>query len=31
MQERAEISDKDDAKPLKLDGGSIQFNNVHFG
>lgn len=31
LEERAEISDKDDAKPLKLDGGSIQFNNVHFG
>ncbi|KAM3692276.1 hypothetical protein ACJW30_08G075400 [Castanea mollissima] len=31
LEERAEIRDKDDAKPLKLDGGSIQFNNVHFG
>jgi ATP-binding cassette subfamily B (MDR/TAP) protein 7 len=30
MQERPEIRDKDDAKPLKLDGGSIQFDNVHF-
>ncbi|KAK9998982.1 hypothetical protein SO802_018585 [Lithocarpus litseifolius] len=31
LEERPEIRDKDDAKPLKLDGGSIQFNNVHFG
>jgi hypothetical protein len=30
MQEKPEIRDKDDAKPLKLDGGSIQFDNVHF-
>ncbi|CAK9182327.1 unnamed protein product [Ilex paraguariensis] len=31
LEERAEIrDDDDDAKPLKLDGGSIQFDNVHF-
>ncbi|KAK2980408.1 hypothetical protein RJ640_025254, partial [Escallonia rubra] len=30
LEERAEIRDKDDAKPLKLDGGSIEFNDVHF-
>ncbi|KAK3025838.1 hypothetical protein RJ639_041286 [Escallonia herrerae] len=30
LEERAEIIDKDDAKPLKLDGGSIEFNDVHF-
>ncbi|KAE8039449.1 hypothetical protein FH972_011859 [Carpinus fangiana] len=30
LEERPEIRDKDDAKPLKLDGGSIQFDNVHF-
>ncbi|KAJ0020538.1 hypothetical protein Pint_30887 [Pistacia integerrima] len=27
---KAEIQDKDNAKPLKLNGGSIQFENVHF-
>eukprot|EP00268_Persea_americana_P051382 TRINITY_DN5675_c1_g1_i5.p2 TRINITY_DN5675_c1_g1~~TRINITY_DN5675_c1_g1_i5.p2 ORF type:complete len:386 (-),score=68.14 TRINITY_DN5675_c1_g1_i5:422-1579(-) len=31
LEERPEIRDKDDAKPLKLSGGSIQFDNVHFG
>lgn len=31
LEERPEIKDKDDAKPLKLSGGSIQFDNVHFG
>ncbi|XP_050215459.1 ABC transporter B family member 25, mitochondrial [Mercurialis annua] len=30
LEERAEIRDKDDAKPLKLNGGSIQFDNVTF-
>ncbi|CAK9152158.1 unnamed protein product, partial [Ilex paraguariensis] len=31
LEERAEIrDDDDDVKPLKLDGGSIQFDNVHF-
>ncbi|PRQ34876.1 putative cadmium-transporting ATPase [Rosa chinensis] len=30
LEERAEIRDKDDAKPLHLSGGSIQFDNVHF-
>lgn len=30
LEERAEISDKETAKPLKLKGGSIQFDNVHF-
>ncbi|KAL6203589.1 hypothetical protein ACLB2K_027289 [Fragaria x ananassa] len=30
LEERAEIRDKDDAKPLHLSGGSIQFENVHF-
>lgn len=30
LEERAEICDKDDAKPLKWEGGSIQFENVHF-
>ncbi|CAK9142345.1 unnamed protein product [Ilex paraguariensis] len=30
LEESAEIRDDDDAKPLKLDGGSIQFDNVHF-
>ncbi|KAF8364678.1 hypothetical protein HHK36_033358 [Tetracentron sinense] len=31
LEERAEIRDEHDAKPLKLSGGSIQFDNVHFG
>ncbi|EEF29455.1 ABC transporter B family member 25, mitochondrial isoform X2 [Ricinus communis] len=30
LEEKAEIRDKDDAKPLKFNGGSIQFDNVHF-
>lgn len=30
LEERAEIKDKEDAKPLKLSGGSVQFENVHF-
>ncbi|XP_050371734.1 ABC transporter B family member 25, mitochondrial [Argentina anserina] len=30
LEERAEIRNKDDAKPLHLNGGSIQFENVHF-
>ncbi|CAL2263230.1 unnamed protein product [Prunus armeniaca] len=30
LEERAEICDKDDAKHLKLSGGSIEYDNVHF-
>ncbi|CAK9134887.1 unnamed protein product [Ilex paraguariensis] len=30
LEERAEIRDGDDAKPLRSNGGSIQFDNVHF-
>lgn len=30
LEERAEIRDEDDAKPLKLGGASIEFENVHF-
>ncbi|KAM7256912.1 hypothetical protein ACFE04_012653 [Oxalis oulophora] len=30
LEERADIRDKDDAKPLQLKGGSIEFENVHF-
>ncbi|XVF05874.1 hypothetical protein REPUB_Repub05bG0210700 [Reevesia pubescens] len=30
LEEKADISDKKDAKPLKLNGGSIMFDNVHF-
>ncbi|KAI3410826.1 uncharacterized protein J3R85_018434 [Psidium guajava] len=30
LEERAEIRDKEDAKALKLNGGSIKFDNVHF-
>ncbi|KAL4587867.1 hypothetical protein LXL04_000742 [Taraxacum kok-saghyz] len=30
LEERAEIRDEDDAKPLKLSGGSIEFQDVHF-
>jgi len=30
LQEKADIRDKDDAKPLILKGGDIQFDNVHF-
>ncbi|CAK8537984.1 unnamed protein product [Lathyrus sativus] len=31
LEERADIKDKENAKPLKLTGGSVQFENVHFG
>ncbi|KNA16021.1 hypothetical protein SOVF_092970 [Spinacia oleracea] len=31
LEEKADISDKETAKPLELKGGSIQFDNVHFG
>ncbi|XVE58906.1 hypothetical protein DITRI_Ditri05aG0000300 [Diplodiscus trichospermus] len=30
LEEKADISDKKDAKPLKLNGGTILFDNVHF-
>ncbi|GAV58593.1 ABC_tran domain-containing protein/ABC_membrane domain-containing protein [Cephalotus follicularis] len=30
LEEKADIRDKDVAKPLQLNGGSIQFDNVHF-
>ncbi|XP_057544726.1 ABC transporter B family member 25, mitochondrial [Amaranthus tricolor] len=30
LEEKAEISEKENAKPLQLNGGSIQFDNVHF-
>ncbi|CAK7323465.1 unnamed protein product [Dovyalis caffra] len=30
LEEKADIRDKDDAKPLMLKGGGIQFDNVHF-
>ncbi|KAF1863647.1 hypothetical protein Lal_00030717 [Lupinus albus] len=30
LEERADVKDKDDAKPLSFNGGSIQFENVHF-
>ncbi|XP_021751376.1 ABC transporter B family member 25, mitochondrial-like [Chenopodium quinoa] len=30
LEEKADISDKETAKPLMLKGGSIQFENVHF-
>lgn len=30
LEERADIRDKEDAKPLKLNGGSIKFDSVHF-
>ncbi|KAJ9698927.1 hypothetical protein PVL29_007814 [Vitis rotundifolia] len=30
LEERPDIRNEDDAKPLKLSGGSIQFSNVHF-
>lgn len=29
-QERAAVKDVDGAKPLKLEGGCIKFDNVHF-
>ncbi|RZC77907.1 hypothetical protein C5167_002150 [Papaver somniferum] len=31
LEEKAEIADAHDAKPLNLSGGSIEFDNVHFG
>ncbi|OVA02204.1 ABC transporter [Macleaya cordata] len=31
LEVKAEIGDGPDAKPLKLSGGSIEFDNVHFG
>ncbi|ESW13990.1 hypothetical protein PHAVU_008G243800 [Phaseolus vulgaris] len=30
LEERAEIRDKENAQPLRFNGGSIQFENVHF-
>ncbi|KAJ4829813.1 ABC transporter B member 25 [Turnera subulata] len=30
LEEKAEVTDKDDGKPLDLKGGSIRFDNVHF-
>nr|XP_043636379.1 ABC transporter B family member 25, mitochondrial-like [Erigeron canadensis] len=30
LEERAEVGDADDAKPLKIGGGSIEFQDVHF-
>ncbi|KAG4955098.1 hypothetical protein JHK87_040692 [Glycine soja] len=30
LEERADIRDKENAKPLKFNGGRIQFENVHF-
>ncbi|KAM7521959.1 hypothetical protein LguiA_011861 [Lonicera macranthoides] len=30
LEERADVRDEDDAKPLTLDGGTIEFNDVHF-
>ncbi|XP_054797713.1 ABC transporter B family member 25, mitochondrial [Prosopis cineraria] len=30
LEERADVRDKDNAKPLELNGGSIEFENVHF-
>ncbi|XP_022874796.1 ABC transporter B family member 25, mitochondrial-like isoform X1 [Olea europaea var. sylvestris] len=30
LEEKADIRDADGAKPLKLDGGGIQFDNVYF-
>ncbi|KAJ0539481.1 putative ABC-type Cd(2+) transporter [Helianthus annuus] len=30
LEERAEVGDANDAKPLKLEGGRIEFENVHF-
>ncbi|XP_021751097.1 ABC transporter B family member 25, mitochondrial-like [Chenopodium quinoa] len=30
LEEKADISDKETAKPLMLKGGNIQFENVHF-
>jgi len=30
LQEKADIKDKENAKPLRFNGGRIQFQNVHF-
>ncbi|KAK7321438.1 hypothetical protein VNO77_32086 [Canavalia gladiata] len=30
LEERADIKDKENAKPLRFNGGRIQFENVHF-
>lgn len=30
LQERADIRDEENAKPLKFDGGKIEFENVQF-
>ncbi|KAI3450195.1 hypothetical protein Pfo_006860 [Paulownia fortunei] len=30
LEEKSEIVDADDAKPLKLNGGCVEFDNVHF-
>jgi len=30
LQEKADIKDKENAKPLRFNGGKIQFENVHF-
>jgi hypothetical protein len=30
LQEKADIRDKENAKPLRFNGGRIQFENVHF-
>ncbi|XP_020963100.1 ABC transporter B family member 25, mitochondrial isoform X2 [Arachis ipaensis] len=30
LEETADIKDKEDAKPLRFDGGRIEFDNVHF-
>ncbi|KAK2430584.1 ABC transporter B family member 25 [Trifolium repens] len=30
LEEKADIRDKENAKPLRFNGGSIQFENVHF-
>jgi ATP-binding cassette subfamily B protein len=31
LQYQREVEDKPDAKALKIDGGELQFNNIHFG
>ncbi|CAA7398266.1 unnamed protein product [Spirodela intermedia] len=31
LEEKPEIRDRDDAKSLKISGGTIEFDNVHFG
>ncbi|EPS66128.1 hypothetical protein M569_08649, partial [Genlisea aurea] len=30
LEEKSDVDDSDCAKPLKLDGGSVEFDNVHF-